>query len=346
MNVPAGAKIPLVLVGAGKAVRARAARYEETIKRLARLEAISFAKTPPKGAAQIVLADATAALPLAGVIDMEAERARLEREIAKSAGEIAKVDAKLANADFVAKAPPEVVEENRERKADLRGHREKLQAALKRVEAGLSWVPDIELATFRVDSSLVIPLRDAARDPGGWSAHVHAVQFKIEDAAEAHALMRAMPLPFWLRTARRPDATHLPTVLKVDAASPFGRVECHLARPNSAVADLCARGGRAGDLPGCRMPTSAPAGIPPRPTRARRCRPGTIPSCTPMAACEAVQDKEWLLAHVSELSHQQEMPFAAPWSTADAPAGLSRPADARHRRPDARTSRGWRRRRR
>jgi valyl-tRNA synthetase len=135
MNVPGGAKVPLVLVGGGKAVRARADRYEETVKRLARIEAISFARTPPKGAAQIVLADVTAALPLASVIDMDAERARLEREIAKTEGEIAKVDAKLANADFVAKAPPEVVEENRERKAAFEATVKRLRTALKRVEA-------------------------------------------------------------------------------------------------------------------------------------------------------------------------------------------------------------------
>ncbi|MFZ1106201.1 MAG: class I tRNA ligase family protein, partial [Hyphomicrobiaceae bacterium] len=134
MNVPAGAKIPLVLVGAGKAARARAERYEETVKRVARIEATSFARTPPKGAAQIVLADAIAALPLAGVIDMDVERARLEREIAKAEAEIAKVDARLANADFVAKAPPEVIEENRERKAAFEATVKKLKAALKRVE--------------------------------------------------------------------------------------------------------------------------------------------------------------------------------------------------------------------
>ena len=73
MNVPAGAKIPLVLVGAGKATRARAEHHEDTITRLARLDGISFAKAPPKGAAQIVLGETTAALPLAGVIDMDAE---------------------------------------------------------------------------------------------------------------------------------------------------------------------------------------------------------------------------------------------------------------------------------
>ncbi len=135
MNVPAGARISLVLVGADKTTRARAEHHEETIKRLARLDDVSFAKTPPKGSAQIVLGEAIAALPLAGVIDMAAERSRLAREIDKGQAEIAKIDAKLANAGFLAKAPPEVVEENRERRAEFETALVKLRAALKRVEA-------------------------------------------------------------------------------------------------------------------------------------------------------------------------------------------------------------------
>jgi len=137
MNVPGGAKIPLVLVGAGKAERTRVEHHEDTIKRLARLDAMSFGKTAPKGSAQIVLGETTVALPLAGVIDMAAERARLAREIDKSQAEIDKIDAKLANAQFVAKAPPEVVEENRERRADFEATIRKLRAALKRVEAAV-----------------------------------------------------------------------------------------------------------------------------------------------------------------------------------------------------------------
>jgi valyl-tRNA synthetase len=135
MNVPGGAKIPLVLVGAGPAERARAERHEETIERLARLDGISFAKTPPKGAAQAVLGAMTAALPLADIIDMTAERARLEREMDKCKAEIAKIDAKLANQSFVAKAPAEVVEENRERRAEFEATLKKLAAALKRLDA-------------------------------------------------------------------------------------------------------------------------------------------------------------------------------------------------------------------
>ncbi|MGE0852154.1 MAG: valine--tRNA ligase [Hyphomicrobiaceae bacterium] len=135
MNVPAGARIPLVLVGASAALRGRAEHHEETIKRLARLDDVSHAKAPPKGSAQIVLGETIAALPLAGVVDMGAERVRLGREIEKARGEIRKIDAKLGNADFVAKAPPEVVEESRERRVDFEATLTKLQAALKRVEA-------------------------------------------------------------------------------------------------------------------------------------------------------------------------------------------------------------------
>jgi valyl-tRNA synthetase len=134
MRVPAGAMIPLVFVGADQPTRERARRHEQTIKRMARISDISLAAAPP-GSAQIVLGETTAALPLAGVIDMQQERTRLAREIDRCRAEIRKIDGKLANADFIAKAPPAVVEETRERKVDFAATIEKLQAALKRVGA-------------------------------------------------------------------------------------------------------------------------------------------------------------------------------------------------------------------
>src|SRR5215471_12724512 len=58
-------------------------------------------------------------------------------------------------------------------------------------------------------------------------------QFKLEDHGEAHALMRANPFAVLVTASDEGlAATHLPTVLKLDAASPLGRIECHLARPN------------------------------------------------------------------------------------------------------------------
>jgi len=131
MNVPAAAQIPLVLVAASEADQAHARRWEETLKRLARLSEISFADASPAQAVQVVSRGTVLALPLAGVIDFAAERARLQKAIAAEHKEIGKIDAKLGNADFLRRAPEEVVEENQERRADAVARVEKMQAALK-----------------------------------------------------------------------------------------------------------------------------------------------------------------------------------------------------------------------
>jgi len=136
MNVPAGSRVPLVISGANEETIARAKRHEETLLRLARIDTMSFGK-PPQGAVQIVLDEATLALPLAGVIDVTAESNRLKREIDKMGSEIRQLDAKLSNEKFVARAPEHVVEEQRERKADAEATSARLEQALKRLEAAL-----------------------------------------------------------------------------------------------------------------------------------------------------------------------------------------------------------------
>ncbi len=130
MRVPAGAKIPLVIVGGGEKWRSRVDHHDDSLRRLARLDHISFADSAPSGGAVIVVQDATVALPLADVIDMAAERARLEKEVARIEAEIKKIDGKLANANFVNKAPAEVVEENRERRSEYEATAERLRAAV------------------------------------------------------------------------------------------------------------------------------------------------------------------------------------------------------------------------
>jgi valyl-tRNA synthetase len=130
MNVPAAAHVPLLLKGASEATKARLSAHSPLLKRLARLdrlEADDAADT--RGAAQFVIGEATAVLPLGDVIDIEAERQRLRKEHEKLQGEITKIDKKLANEQFLAKAPEEVVEEQRERRADT------AQAAAKIAEA-------------------------------------------------------------------------------------------------------------------------------------------------------------------------------------------------------------------
>jgi valyl-tRNA synthetase len=135
MNVPAGAKIPLVFTGAGETTRRWARDHEDTIKRLARLDAISFATAALKGSALIVLGETTIALPLSGVIDMGTERQRLEKEIAKAESDRSKAETWLANEANVAKSPEHVVELNRERVTEGGERLKRLRAALKRIEA-------------------------------------------------------------------------------------------------------------------------------------------------------------------------------------------------------------------
>jgi valyl-tRNA synthetase len=84
---------------------------------------------------RLVVRGAVAALPLAGFIDLAAEKARLAKEIGKFEGEVKKIDAKLGNADFVKRAPEEVVEENRERRAEAVARIQKMQAALAQLAA-------------------------------------------------------------------------------------------------------------------------------------------------------------------------------------------------------------------
>ncbi len=133
MSVPAGAKIPLVIVGADAALKVRTQRNEDTIKRLARLDDISFAKTAPKQAALIVTGETTAALPLAGIIDMAAEKKRLEKAIESANSDLAKMDAKLSNPSFMERAKEEAIEEAKERKAELEAEIKRFSAALKRL---------------------------------------------------------------------------------------------------------------------------------------------------------------------------------------------------------------------
>jgi valyl-tRNA synthetase len=103
------------------------------VKRLARLGDISFADAPPHGAVQLLVRGEAAALPLKGVVDLAAERARLEKEIAKVDAAIKRVVAKLTNANFLANAPEEVVEGEREKRDEAEMRKRKIVEALERL---------------------------------------------------------------------------------------------------------------------------------------------------------------------------------------------------------------------
>ena len=134
INVPAAAKIPLVLNGAAAEAQDWLERHWPLVARLARLEAYTLDAGVPQGAVEILHHGARAVLPLAGVVDLAQEQARLEKAVAKASGEITKLEKKLANQGFLAKAPEAVVAENKERLAVEQADREKLLAALERVK--------------------------------------------------------------------------------------------------------------------------------------------------------------------------------------------------------------------
>jgi valyl-tRNA synthetase len=134
LNVPPKALVPLLIRDAGAGVQDRLRAHEDLLKRLARIDTIEMPPAKvPQGAVPIVLDDMTAALPLAEVINIAQEQARLRREVGKASDEIAKLDKKLSNEAFLAKAPEEVVEEQRERRAEFSNVRDKLTAALERL---------------------------------------------------------------------------------------------------------------------------------------------------------------------------------------------------------------------
>ena len=135
MNVPAGAKIPCVIVDGDPEIRRRAGQWENEIARLARLESLTFAEAVPAGAAQIVLDHTVVALPLAGFIDLAAEKARLEKELDKIGKDVGAIEARLNNPGFVAKAPEEVLEETKERRDSLMARRAKVEEAMGRLAA-------------------------------------------------------------------------------------------------------------------------------------------------------------------------------------------------------------------
>ncbi|MDP6564611.1 MAG: valine--tRNA ligase [Alphaproteobacteria bacterium] len=136
MHVPPKARIPLRLRGAAEGTLARLQRHGELITTLARLDGVeALVGEIPAGSVQAVLDEATLVLPLADVIDIDQERQRLAKELDKLDGQIAGLEKKLANENFVAKAPAHVVEEQRARKAEVEQTREKLKEALERFQA-------------------------------------------------------------------------------------------------------------------------------------------------------------------------------------------------------------------
>jgi len=130
MNVPAGAQVPLVLVEASAATQLRAKVWDDAIRRLARLSDITLADGMPGESVQMVVRGEVAALPLAGIVYLAEELTRLRKEDGKLDQEVARIDGKLSNASFVARAPEEVVEAEREKREEYLARKEKVLSAI------------------------------------------------------------------------------------------------------------------------------------------------------------------------------------------------------------------------
>jgi len=141
MNITMATEVPLVLVGVSRETEARAGRWSDVIKRLARLSRLSMTASVPAGAVQLVVRGEVAALPLVGVIDFAAEEARLNKELARAVSDIARVDGKLANQGFMRNAAEEVIEAEREKREEAEGRRKKLEEALARLRGAADLAP-------------------------------------------------------------------------------------------------------------------------------------------------------------------------------------------------------------
>jgi valyl-tRNA synthetase len=134
MNVPNKAGAPLLVRNADATTRRRLETHDALIRTLARLDSVTVSDDPaPGNAAQFLIDEATAVMPLEGLIDVAQERQRLEKEIAKLDKDVARHEKKLNSEGFTAKAPPEVVETERERRDEAAAARDKLKTALDRL---------------------------------------------------------------------------------------------------------------------------------------------------------------------------------------------------------------------
>jgi valyl-tRNA synthetase len=135
MNVPAGAKITLLVKDACENSKWGFETYEEILKRMARLEKIEFVDEAPQGAIQAFVDPVTLILPVADIIDLDAEKDRLKKQLSKLEGDIQKVSAQLDNKNFVERAPAEVIEEKKVQREEAQAAYDKISAALKQLEA-------------------------------------------------------------------------------------------------------------------------------------------------------------------------------------------------------------------
>ncbi|MEH6392108.1 MAG: valine--tRNA ligase, partial [Sulfitobacter sp.] len=133
MHVPAGLKVPMLYTDMDDAGQTAWDRNEVMIKRLARVETIEKTESFPKGTVSIAAPGASFGLPLAGLIDIDAEKARLQKSLDKLGKEIGGLKGRLNTPKFAASAPAEVVAEAQSNLDARQEEADQLQAALNRL---------------------------------------------------------------------------------------------------------------------------------------------------------------------------------------------------------------------
>lgn len=137
MSIAPGRRLPALLAGATDLDRDRVRRHGALLRSLARLDEIGFVEVADEvaGAATALVGRMTVLVPLEGLIDMAAERARLSKQIQRAAGDRQRSEHKLANPQFIANAPAAVVDRERQRAAALDERLEQLNERLARLSA-------------------------------------------------------------------------------------------------------------------------------------------------------------------------------------------------------------------
>jgi valyl-tRNA synthetase len=135
MNLPPGQELTAIVIPKEEAVEAQLRSHESYLRRLARLAELRYQadEERPRGAALAVVAGAEVYVPLAGLVNLQEESKRLEREIGKVVNDLTGVQRKLGDAKFVERAPEEVVEKERERAVQLEEKRFSLEKSLERL---------------------------------------------------------------------------------------------------------------------------------------------------------------------------------------------------------------------
>ena len=197
MRVPPAARIALVLKDADQNTAERLNSHRDIVLTMARLSNARISTEIPSGSAQFVVGEAIAALPLGDVIDLNQERVRLQKDLKKAEDEMARFDAKLKNPAFVARAPEEVIEEQKEKRAEahhlepvVRIGAEGLTAAvIKETDAALNAHGLIKVRVFSDERETRDRREPHAREEhGGADAE--------QESADPHAMKRSVRVPF------------------------------------------------------------------------------------------------------------------------------------------------------